>query len=265
VAAPAAPIAAAAPASSKKKSSAQVVGALAAVLVAVLVGTGIWMSRQSSAPPSPTPTPNVTAPAPLPATENAANPDASASQEQPVAETRPPTIEARGSPVKRPPVRAKGAPPPAKLPDAAKAAPELAPPTAAAAQPAPTPAETAAAATKLAPIREITVYCKHEYEDATLLLLDGNMPVYQARLLGKKKRGFIGIGGKGYSGVLTETVTVPGDAQELTVRVYSSDGAVNVQQRIAAHPPLEDFTTLRVTPTKELLKLEWAKTKASGN
>jgi serine/threonine-protein kinase len=266
VAAPAVPVAAAPRAPAKKKSSAQVVGALAAVLVAVLAGAGIWMSRQSSAPPSPgiQRAPQATAPALPPGTESTANPDTSASPNKPVAEMPPPTVEAKSSPGKRPPVRVKGAPPPSKPPDAATAAPEPAPATVAAAQPAPTPAETAATATKLAPIREITVYCKHEYEDATLLLLDGNKTVYQARLLGKKKRGFIGIGGKGFSGVLTATVTVPGDAQELTVRVYSSDGAVNVQQRIAAHSPSDDFTTLRVTPAKELLKLEWAKTKASG-
>jgi hypothetical protein len=108
------------------------------------------------------------------------------------------------------------------------------------------------------------LYCKHEFQDAMLLLLEGSRTIYQARLAGKKKRGFIGIGGKGFSGVLTETVTIPGDAQELTVRIYSPDGAVNILHAITAHPPSDGFNTLRVTPAKDQLKLEWAKTQAPG-
>ena len=130
-------------------------------------------------------------------------------------------------------------------------------------QSAPGPAAPTPAAS-IVPVRDITVYCRHEFEDATLLLLDGERIIYKARLVGKKRRGFIGIGGKGFGGVLTETVTIPGDAQELTARVYSSDGALNVLQKISAHPPSEYARTLRITPTKDQLKLEWQNPKAAA-
>jgi serine/threonine-protein kinase len=241
-----------------RKPSVPLVGGIAALLVALIVGVGIWLSRRPSTPPTLTPEITVGALAPAPAAEGAAVPNS--------AHTGPsqPTTAGKEGSLKSPPSAGK--------PSATRAEPGAAPPkeygplgatgdSASKAAPEPSTAsdELAAAASPFAPVREITVYCKHEFQDATLLLLDGSRTVYQARLAGKKKRGFIGIGGKGFSGTLTETVTIPGDTKELTVRVYSSDGAVNVLHTISAHPPSDDLNTLRITPAQDQLKLEWAK------
>ncbi len=119
-------------------------------------------------------------------------------------------------------------------------------------------------ATKPASGRQATLYCQFELEEATLLLLSGKNPFYQGRLIGKKKRGFMGIGGRGFSGILSESVTIPDNTKEVIVRVYSADGTVNVLNKIPATPPSEDATTLRITPTKQQLKVEWAKTGTPG-
>ena len=108
---------------------------------------------------------------------------------------------------------------------------------------------------------DITVYCKHDFEQATLVMASSGRTVYQARLVGKKKKGFIGIGGKGYGGELKEATTIPGAAKELTVRVYTDDGAINLQNKVAAHPPSAEASMLRVTPSKDHLNLEWSKPK----
>lgn len=126
----------------------------------------------------------------------------------------------------------------------------------AAAQPAPAPAVPAAAS-----VEDITVYCKHEFEQATLVMSNGGKTLYQARLVGRKKKGFIGIGGKGFGGELKEAATIPGSAQELTVRVYTDDGTVNLQNKVAAHPPSAEARMLRVSPSKDHLNLEWSKPK----
>jgi serine/threonine-protein kinase len=109
------------------------------------------------------------------------------------------------------------------------------------------------------PTTDITVYCKHEFEQATLLVLDGAKTLYQARLSGKKKKGFIGIGGKGFGGELQDVTALPVSARDLTVRVYTDDGAVNIQNSISAPPPEGGATMLRVTPSRDHLKLEWTK------
>jgi hypothetical protein len=129
---------------------------------------------------------------------------------------------------------------------------------------APNLAVATAAPSKPATGRLITLYCSHELEEATLLLVSGGKTFYQGRLIGKRKRGFIGIGGKGFSGVFSAFVAIPAEAKELTVRVYSADGSVNVLNRIPASPPSENATTLRVTPAKDQLRVEWVTAHAPG-
>ena len=122
---------------------------------------------------------------------------------------------------------------------------------AAAASPTPTPA-----ATKPQPGRVVALQCTYQLEEATLLVLDGNTAIFQTRLIGKKKRGFVGIKG-GYSGSLTESLTIPTRTRQLTVRVYSADGSVNVLNKISAVPPSSAANTLRVAPTRQQLTLQW--------
>jgi hypothetical protein len=63
--------------------------------------------------------------------------------------------------------------------------------------------------------------------------------------------------GGGYSGSLTESLTIPSGARQLTVRVYSADGSINVLNKISAVPPSSAANTLRVIPTRQRLVLEW--------
>jgi len=123
-------------------------------------------------------------------------------------------------------------------------------------KPTTVPATGTSAATKPGTGRAVALQCTHELEEATLLVLDGKTTIFQARLIGKKRRRLVGIGA-GYSGSLTESLTIPPSARQLTVRVYSADGSVNVLNKIPAIPPSSTANTLRVVPTRERLTLQW--------
>jgi serine/threonine-protein kinase len=237
---------------SEKKSSAAmyaVVG-LAAVLA---IGAGIWYSRgtggsQSAAPPS---VPQPSAPMPAAGLNSGGNSDASNLTPSPVADAAQPmpTKPAAQQP-------GMGTKKPISPPASAKASVQAPTTPVAVAQPVPAPSVPAATS-----VNDITVYCKHDFEQATLVMASSGRTVYQARLVGKKKKGFIGIGGKGFGGELKEAAAIPGAAQELTVRVYTDDGTVNLQNKVAAHPPSAEASMLRVTPSKDHLDLEWSKPK----
>ncbi len=227
--------------------------AVVALAIAAGVAAGVWIMRK----PSGSETPAQTAVAPAPSPAPAITPSTSAAGPAPASSagsTRAPT-KAQSDP----PIPTAQKPPAKKAETPAKAA--GAPGASALVAAKPAPAVPTAAAPNPGAVNDITVYCKHDFEQATLVLLEGSKMVYQARLIGKKKKGFIGIGGKGFGGELTESATIPAQAKELTVRVYSDDGAVNLQNKVSAHPPASDSTTLRVTPAKDQLKLEWAKNK----
>lgn len=221
--------------------------AIVALAIAAGVAAGVWLMRKpetaapaavAPAPPAPAMTPSTSAAGPAPTT--------SAGSSQLPAKTELPKPVPQKPPATKPDTRAKAA---------------EAPRTSALAASTRAPGVSTAAAANPGAVNNITVYCKHDFEQATLILLEGSKMVYQARLIGKKRKGFIGIGGKGFGGELTESATIPAQARELTVRVYSDDGAVNLQNKVSAHPPSSDSTTLRVTPAKDQLNLEWAKNK----
>lgn len=266
VAAPAlaTPVAAASAVPAQKKSSASVVAV--ALVVAVAIGAAVWSSRKPAVPGAPpvtsaVPAPPETATAPtppplVPATTASPNPPATS---RPVAaDTTKPIPNKR---IAKAPEPSPKPAPAAKFPIPATAPVDVSKLTAAASQPAPAPVVSRVAKPNPGAVSDITVYCKHDFEQATLMMLEGSKLIYQARLVGKKKKGFIGIGGKGYSGEFAESATIPANAGELIVRVYSDDGKVNLQNTVSARPPSSDSTTLRVTPAKDQLKLEWAKTK----
>ncbi len=236
----------------QKKSSASMI-AIVALAIAVAVAAGVWVTRKSPGPETPAPAAVAPAPPPTPAMTPATAaagpaPTTSAGSPQPPANTPAelPKPVPKTPPAKKPETRAKVAEPPK---------------TSALAATKPAPAVPTAAAANPGAVNDITVYCKHDFEQATLIMLEGSKMVFQARLIGKKKKGFIGIGRKGFGGVFTEPATIPARARELTVRVYSDDGSVNLQNKVSARPPSSDTTTLRVTPGKDQLKLEWAKNK----
>ncbi len=238
----------------KQKSSAAIYVALF-VVVLMAVGGWFWYSHGTGNAPNPAPPPVVQTPEPAPAVPPAAA-QAPANTNAVPATTNPPVQPTSITPSRTAATRqlattpANHVPPPAPASTGTSAAP------APASQPLPAPAVPATAS-----VADITVNCKHDYEQATLVITDGAKTIYQARLVGKKKKGFIGIGGKGFSGELKDTVAIPGSANELVVRIYTDDGAVNLQNKIAGHPPAADSNELRVTPSKDHLVLEWLQPK----
>ena len=228
------------PPAAEKKSSSTISVALG--LIALLaIGGGIWYSHGPSAP-VPQPVQEVAAPT-QPTTEPAPVVVPLATKE---AAVTPPKVTPKptNSRVKNSPAISAPAP----------ALPQPAPPSPPVAGAAKTSAVPAAAS-----LNEFTVNCKHEFDQATLLMTERGKMVYQARLVGEKKKGFIGIGGKGFGGQLTESVSIPNSIQQLTVRIYSDDGTINLQNTVAAHPPSGEATVLNISPSKDHLKLEWTK------
>jgi len=246
----------------KKASRGPLVAAGIAIAAVIAIAVGVWVTRR----PGPTTplSPGATTSAPAAAPESAASPGPA----QPTPTQPSPSQET--AEVKPLPTESK---PPASSLAASRASSTLlkpGTPTRTGEQPlaeaksAPVsapPAATKRATAEPIPGRPVTLYCKHEFEEATLLLLSGGRTIYQGRLIGKKKRGFIGIAGKGFSGELSEPVTIPGDAKELTIRVYSADGAVNVLNKISPRPPSAEANVLLVSPTPRELTLEWTKEK----
>jgi serine/threonine protein kinase len=244
--------AAAKPVEKKSHTAMYAVIGLAVMLAA---GAGLWYSRGKGNPQNAVPQSATlpTAPMPPPAgpDSGASSSDATNSFPSSVADAVPPA-----SPKPAAKLPGAGAIKPSLPPVPAKAPTQTAPTQVAVAQPAPAPAPPVPVAPS---VTDITIYCKHEFEQATLVVSDGGKTVYQARLVGKKKKGFIGIGGKGFSGELRDPAAIPGSAKELTVRVYTDDGMVNLQNKVAAQPSPADASVLRVTPTKDHLNLEWSK------
>jgi len=240
---------AAPPTAPPPKSSRGVWVAVAIVVAAIAVG--IWVSHRSGTPSTPVNPLTTPATVPAAASESASSPAPAEEEKSAKTSTALSSPSASGRSESRP---TSPAPKPA-TPEEIESH-EAQPPPAAS---APAPATLAAVPTRL-----ITLDCKYEFESATLVLLHGENRVYETKLVGKKKRGFIGIGGKGFAGELSEAVTIPGDAKELTVRVYSADGSVNVLHRISGNPPSPDATVLEILPTRQQLNVKWKKPQAPG-
>jgi serine/threonine-protein kinase len=220
----------------RKKLRHILTGAVAGVLLVVLLGLGTWTLLRWRKPTAAPTTPQVTSPAPAAA-------GASKREVQTEALAQPPQgPSGRGASVPATPTQPQ--------PSVASV------PVSRGVKPTTVAATGTQAATKPGTGRVVPLQCTHQLEEATLLVLDGNTTIFQTRLTGKKKRGFVGIGG-GYSGSLTESLTIPASTRQLTIRVYSANGSINVLNRISAVPPSSAANTLRIIPTRQRLVLEW--------
>ena len=234
----------------RKKLRHVLTGAAAGVLLVALLGLGAWLLlewRKSTAPPPPTQA------ASAPNTASSRAPSASKGAVAGGTSQRVVPAEALTKPSQERATKVIGAPatspqPPPSVTSSAAGSPAVRPVT--------VPATATPAATKPGTGRVVALQCTHQLEEATLLVLDGNTTIFQSRLIGKKKRGFVGFRG-GYSGSLTESLTIPTSTRQLTVRVYSADGSVNVLKKISAVPPSSAAHTLRVAPTRQQLTLQW--------
>ena len=229
----------------RKKLRHILTGAVAGVLLVVLLGLGTWTLLRWRKPTAAPTLPQATSPAPAAAG----------------ASKREVQTEALAEPPQGPSGRGASVPATPTQPQPSVASAPLG--GSRGVNAAAVPAAGVPAATKPKTGKTVALQCTHQLEEATLLVLDGNTTILRARLIGKKKRGFAGIGG-GYSGALTESFTIPASARQLTVRIYSADGAINVLNKIPATPPSSAANTLRVVPTRERLTLEWTAVKPAG-
>lgn len=167
-----------------------------------------------------------------------AEPQPTLGQSLPAGPTTPPgheNIEARATP--RAPALKKGS-----------AASRLSPTAKSAAVPAALPSVPAA--------RVVHLVCRHELQRGLLTISSGTKVILSAKLRGKKKAALLGIKG-GYAGVLSRPLSIPADAQELSVRMVSADGSVDLTNTVSATSAAGPLAALYVGIDGPNLALNW--------
>ena len=156
---------------------------------------------------------------------------------------------------KKPPVKPEAAPPTsAEL--ASTAAPAKPPPAALPPQPAPAAAPPQPAVFEVVTPKLVQLFCEHRLKEGTINVSSGAQLIFEGKLRGKKKGGFLGIKGS-HLGAYSHPISVPPDTQQLTVRVISSDGSVDLTGTIGATPPSGASPTLHIVVAPHQLKLDW--------
>jgi len=102
----------------------------------------------------------------------------------------------------------------------------------------------------------IQLVCKHDLKEATLIVSGGSQVIFQGKFKGKKKGGFLGIRG-GYTGAFSTSLNIPGGAGELSVRVITADGSVDLSRAVPAFPPAGPSATLLIQVSSDRLALNW--------
>ena len=231
---------------------------VAALLFLAVAGMGFWIFHHSrtTSPghevvqtqpviPPPVQTPVIVPPPTLaPPVEQPALPGAPPSQvaKKPLPKKVKPTAAPRQEP----------APAPAPVVVTPPSAPEPS---------GPSPAEIARAeAARLAATapRIINVTCTFTLKEATFIFSGGGKPLHQETEKGKKKKGsgFLGIKGS-YEGSFSHTLTVPAGVTQLSVRVESKDGSMDVSNAIKMPAPGGFVPTLAMQVDNEHLTLVW--------
>jgi serine/threonine-protein kinase len=209
------------------------------VVLGAAIGVGFWKlrARKTALPPTSPPAATTSAP-PVPAPASAGAPA-----------EKPAEIEAAPKPRPRPATQRASAATPAAASSAVASTPV--------AKPAKAPAVTTPAPTRAAAgARVVQLLCKHDFKEATLTVSSGNQVIFEGKIKGKKKGGFLGIKG-GYAGTFSRTITVPAEARELSVRVVTAEGSVDHSKIIPASPPAGPSATLRVEASSDRLTLNW--------
>jgi len=159
-------------------------------------------------------------------------------------------------PEKKPPVK-PATPPPASAAPATTAT--LATPPA---MPTlPTRAPTAVTSPKPAVVEpgtpgQVQLFCEHRLKEGSIAVLSGGKLIFEGKLRGKKKGGFLGIKG-GFAGTYSHPINLPLDVHQLSVRVTSADGSVDLTGTTATAPPPGATPTLHVVVDSQRLKLDW--------
>jgi len=105
--------------------------------------------------------------------------------------------------------------------------------------------------------QEMTVelICRHDLEDATLIVSSGPQVISQWPLKGRKKGGFLGMKAT-HTGTLSRSMTIPLGVRQLSVRVVSRGGSFDLS-KVIAPPPTGSSATLRVIIAGERLTVDW--------
>ncbi|PYV09615.1 MAG: hypothetical protein DMG23_10300 [Acidobacteria bacterium] len=103
--------------------------------------------------------------------------------------------------------------------------------------------------------RTVELICRHDLEDATLIVSSGPQVISQWPLKGRKKGGFLGMKAT-HTGTLSRSMTIPLGVRQLSVRVVSRGGSFDLS-KVIAPPPTGSSATLRVTVAGERLTVDW--------
>jgi serine/threonine-protein kinase len=231
-----------------------------------LIGAGAWrlgrrrpsprsaVSTTRSSPALPQPPPSQGQPAP--ARQAAAPGGESSAFTEGVREAKENTARDRKATSKRGSVLlAKAAPPgissasavAAPTPSAAKS------PGAKSGRSSPTPSS----ATKTAwGDRIVQLVCKHDLKEGSLTVSSGGQVIFEGSLKGKKKGGFLGVKSS-FAGTFARSIQIPANAQDLTVRVVTKDGSIDLSGMTPPPPPGKAMPLLQVEVNLNNLSLNW--------
>jgi len=182
-----------------------------------------------------------------------------AKPDQPGGEALSATSDAAPKPrrVKKPPLKPEAAPlASAAAAKAATAGETTSPPVATLpVRPPPVVAPPPPVVVETATPRPVQLFCEHRLKEGSVAISSGGQLIFEGKLRGKKKGGFLGIKG-GFVGTYSHPITLPPEVHQLSVRVTSTDGSVDLTGTIAAAPP-GAFPTLHIVVAPHQLKLDW--------
>ncbi|HTS68070.1 MAG TPA: serine/threonine-protein kinase [Terriglobia bacterium] len=237
------------------------VGAAAIVLIAVALGI-YWKVRQARNAAAPTPPvtaqtqPAAPPPAPAAAPVETSAAASAATSPSPLV-SAPPSAATKTAKRKQ---KQAVAPAPEPAPPAAQPEPAVVTPAPAPEPPKPSPEDIAKAeAARLAKIPQvIKVNCNLGFKEATIVFSSGGQSLLQQSLKGEKKKGgFLGIKGS-HQIAFQSTVTVPGEASELSIRVVTKDAGGRDMVKDVKMPPRGGLVpTLVVAADSDHISADW--------
>jgi serine/threonine-protein kinase len=113
--------------------------------------------------------------------------------------------------------------------------------------------------------KEIRLICRYAFAKGELKLSSGSKPLLTRKLVGKKKRRLLFIGG-GYEGRLAEVISVPASLRQIIVQASSGKGGrtFTTTVPIRFNPASHSTPVLRLVIDNGRLRAEWIATSSSS-